>query len=154
MNTGKAIAQVNHAGTQFINSYIRDNGIQNIKVKEWLNEANGFGTVIILSGSIEDIRTFYTAMMLMDIPCGFIKDPTYPFILDKELVKLLINNNIMEELKQKCDFQYLEEDLTNNETTKVHCTRNEETCAWFFVEDDFVEEFKEYCESGNIQLHE
>ena len=43
LNAGKAMAQTNHAGTQFLSQFKTYPKV----VKEWLNEGKGFGTVIV-----------------------------------------------------------------------------------------------------------
>lgn len=72
MNPGKACAQCNHAGTQFLT--LTDKSLYT----GWLNQANGFGTVIVLTGSIKQIDDAINSAKLFNYTAEKVMDPTYP----------------------------------------------------------------------------
>ena len=79
---GKAIAQANHAGTQFVgNALLRarkdPTGFEK-HFLEWYNEATGFGTCIILECSYMEMVARTATASGLGLTSGIITDPTYP----------------------------------------------------------------------------
>lgn len=143
LNAGKAMAQANHSGTQFLSQF---NGKYPNVVKEWLNEGKGFGTVIVLESAIETLDYFKLAIEenKLALYSGIIIDDTYPIKVPKEFLKILS--------KEALDYLHKEHNLLED-LESGNCSIMQHTCSWFFVEDDKVDEFKKYCDRFGIKLH-
>ncbi len=87
LNSGKAMAQSAHAGNQFIYQYLDNSENKRIKtqIKEWQGCANGFGTTITLAVNKQDIKDIIDVGIKYHFACDKVVDPTYPFIVDKEI---------------------------------------------------------------------
>ena len=74
MNPGKAMAQASHASNQFVATLPRDaRDIYN----GWL-QCEGFGTVLVLEVSEQQMRTGVQVAKSLDLVSGVVHDPTYP----------------------------------------------------------------------------
>lgn len=82
---GKSMAQANHAGTRFMayNSITPDP-----LVTEWLNEADGFGTCIVLGASYRQMLNAVKQAEMVGLIHGLVEDDTYP-IRDGHLIQTL-----------------------------------------------------------------
>jgi len=80
---GKALAQANHAGTTFcidagqvfglnINHFLVE------PFREWVQEANGFGTCIVLGCDYAEMIRRVEIARSHNLIAGVIHDPTYP----------------------------------------------------------------------------
>lgn len=80
MNPGKAMAQASHASNQFIANH------ESAGISEWQDEANGFGTVLVLDIRNElEMEKSVRVAELFGLPAGIVHDPTYP-VLDGKVV--------------------------------------------------------------------
>lgn len=91
MNAGKAMAQASHASNAFVyetNKYIDSwvqapVDVQELKryMEEWQGETGqGFGTVLVLEGSMVDFKPVVSAFKGLEYRAQIITDPTYPII--------------------------------------------------------------------------
>lgn len=92
LNTGKAIAQGSHASNAFIDKFhatMQEYSVDSSKkdiaeklnsdIRRWETSTNqGFGTVLVLEGSMADIRETVEKVKDFGYLCGIIHDPTYP----------------------------------------------------------------------------
>ena len=99
MNPGKAIAQGSHASNAFVdhfhafaqkyNSTTVHEGIQTATMNgfnEWENSTHqGFGTVLVLEGNMNDIISRVSLLSSCGYVAGVVHDPTYP-IVDGQVV--------------------------------------------------------------------
>lgn len=78
---GKAMAQANHAGTQFVGRAIarsdKDPGFES-HFLEWYGEARGFGTCIVLGCTHMQMVTRTAIAHHLGLVADTIHDPTYP----------------------------------------------------------------------------
>jgi hypothetical protein len=76
MNPGKGMAQASHAANQFVHTFSKARNPEYRKrVKDWQNQSgNGFGTVIVLGGTWDDI----VAAVESNLLSGLVIDPSYP----------------------------------------------------------------------------
>lgn len=89
---GKAMAQANHAGTQFMGKAIRRSqkdpeGFEK-HFLEWYSEAQGFGTCIVLGCTHMQMISRTAIAHGLGLTTGIIHDPTYP-IRDGHVIKTL-----------------------------------------------------------------
>lgn len=84
MNPGKACAQAHHAATLFAKWPKRDPQLH----AAWLEEADGYGTVITLGCTIEQIAQALLIGHMLGYDTGMVTDPTYP-IRDGQVTHLL-----------------------------------------------------------------
>lgn len=89
---GKAMAQANHAGTQFVGKAIKlsdkdPDGFQQ-HFLEWYSEAQGFGTCIVLGCTHMQMISRTAIAHGLGLVTGTIHDPTYP-IRDGHVIKTL-----------------------------------------------------------------
>lgn len=89
---GKAMAQANHAGTQFMGRAARrcekDPEGFHKHFMEWYNEADGFGTCIVLGCTHTQMIGRTSIANGLGLVTGVIHDPTYP-IRDGHMMKTL-----------------------------------------------------------------
>lgn len=92
LNVGKAIAQGSHASNAFIDKFyatMQEYSVDSSKneiaeklnadVRKWeTSTSQGFGTVLVLEGSIVDIRETIEQVKDRGYICDIIHDPTYP----------------------------------------------------------------------------
>jgi len=104
LNSGKAMAQAVHAGNAFETrfdiemqlSMTGSNEIDHVEANklatafhEWKRQTpQGFGTTIVLSGAIKDIKTAVDMLKKMGYFADIVHDPTYP-LLDGDVVHLI-----------------------------------------------------------------
>lgn len=91
LSSGKAMAQASHASNAFVHQ-AEKLAFSNEEVlgslEEWRGETTqGFGTVIVLGGSMNDIVDTID-MMQKDYICEIVHDPTYP-IKDGDVTHLI-----------------------------------------------------------------
>jgi hypothetical protein len=80
---GKSMAQANHAGTAFCidagQTFDHDMGHFLMEpFLQWTQEANGFGTCIVLDCGYSDMLRRVEIARSYDLIAGVIHDPTYP----------------------------------------------------------------------------
>lgn len=99
MNPGKAIAQGSHASNAFVdhfhafaqecNSKAVHEGLETATMNgfnEWENSTQqGFGTVLVLEGNMNDITSRVSLLSSCGYVAGVVHDPTYP-IVDGQVV--------------------------------------------------------------------
>lgn len=149
MNAGKAMAQASHASAQFVNILSNDKTeMDKNYFDEWLNEGEGFGTTIVLEGSLENINKILYKYS-DDWWQGDIIDATYPFKAQKELLDIIDPKTLKEHNL------YVIDNAKEDKYGMIQCTRNEHTCSWLFLvgEDETFEKFKQECNEYNIKLH-
>lgn len=76
LNPGKACAQAAHAANQFVSSYGKRSAVRN-----WQNEAKGFGTTIVLAANEGKIHSILDQIVFGKkerIYCDAVYDPSYP----------------------------------------------------------------------------
>lgn len=140
LNPGKAVAQASHAVSQFMTKFPKES-------KKWCAEADGFGTTIVMEGTLEDIQNFMSHTIYhKGYCCGDIKDPSYPFYLQEEIIPYLDPKYKIEYAEPSPDSKY----------DTVPATREEYTCSWFFIEDDdreaTMEELRDSLDFYKIRL--
>lgn len=152
MNAGKAMAQASHASAQFIKQMSLNNSKLDKKYFDnWVNEGDGFGTTIVLEGSLENIKK--VLYKYTDDWCqGDVIDNTYPFKAQKELLDLMDGYNMAKYNINICA------DASVDNYGMITCTRIEHTCSWLFlteqcIEHKVFEDFKKLCDENNIKLH-
>lgn len=124
MRFGKGVAQGAHAANQFTDEHIirplLDNKQPADDVMEWRQHANGFGTTITLDvPNLRDMGAVVDAANELGFRAGAVVDPSYPFIIDREIFDLL-----PEETHTEAPV-FLPEN-------KVVCFRREVTTAYVF----------------------
>ena len=131
MNPGKAQAHSGHAANAFVNQNVivpmRNKKTIAMPVQEWMAATTfGFGTQINLKGEWSEVVKTIAAWC---VACGagvLVVDPTYPYIVDSEIVKLIDSRNHTQ----------IPFDLENG---KFLCHRNEVTAAYVFgYKDELV----------------
>jgi hypothetical protein len=155
MNAGKAMAQASHASNAFMNKVKKDFDMSEISIKavEWEKQTNqGFGTVLVLGATLDDIRKIREwdneQSSLFDPEelqprneshlFEEVVDPTYPYIVNSEIAGL-IDKNV-----------HTGESPIELESGDCLCLRNEVTCAYLFA-DKNNEQIKELL--GELTLH-
>ena len=125
MGRGKATA---HAGAHAANQFTHTLYVQPLLASEepypdvvaWHNQADGFGTTVILDGgSIEDIKAIIAQTGSHEVLAGIVVDGTYPYITDVELLGLI-----------PADVHTAEPIIVNDR--QVICHRKQETAGWMF----------------------
>lgn len=94
---GKAIAHAMHAGNQMtwreVVEPLQRGETPNQDVMDWHKMADGFGTTIALGNKgqldISTIKQIVAAARLMGFVADVVVDPTYPYLVDKEIVPLM-----------------------------------------------------------------
>jgi peptidyl-tRNA hydrolase len=93
MNPGKLAAQASHASNAFVfayHEYVRNSSANQVDeytsklnkaFNQWQNSTSqGFGTVLVLEGSMPDIAETVNTMANMNYMAEVIHDPTYPIV--------------------------------------------------------------------------
>ena len=123
MNSGKAVAQASHCVSQFMTQFPKES-------KKWCEEADGFGTTIVIEGKVEQIEKFMSDNIRHKGFCnGDIIDPTYPFKLQHEIIPFLVEG--LNDIKIV--------DYTIDQYGMVGATRKEYTASWFYLPDSWQE---------------
>jgi hypothetical protein len=121
MNTGKAAAQVHHAGVQMMSKHHLHVLVQKYLQMGVDQGADFFNTTIVLGASLDQIReALYTTKgyIQSDIVADVVTDPSYPFFVESAEIANLIPESIATAIKTMPD-------------GKVLMVREEVTCAWF-----------------------
>lgn len=144
MTPGKAQAHSGHAANAFVHKHIvkrLENGLTGLaldsSVVEWMNSTNqGFGTQINLKGDWANVvATHFSVYMHLDIISDIVTDPTYPYIVDAEVLELIPKElHTVQPIK-----------LDNG---KVLCHRRESTAIYFFGTKERLKPFV-----GEFPLH-
>ena len=140
MNPGKAQAHSGHAANAFINkAFVQPSRASKeirYDVQTWMSTTPfGFGTQINLKGDWHDVVNTVAACAEDGAIAELVIDPTYPYIVDKEIVKLIdpkVHTQIPFDLE---DGRFL-------------CHRNEVTAAYIFGFKNKLEPFV-----GKYPLH-
>lgn len=119
MNPGKMAAQVHHAGVQMMAKHGHRWLVQEY-VKEGLAQgAVYFNTTIVLSACINSINSALHKAAPTDLVFDFVRDPSYPFIVEsEEIANLIPQSNTTKIIKTLDD-------------GRVLMVRPEVTVAWF-----------------------
>lgn len=139
MNPGKAQAHSGHAANAFIHQHVvkplRAGNEVMPSVNEWMAATPfGFGTQINLKGNWDDVINTVAAWAEVG-RAELVIDPTYPYIVDEEILKLIDpRNHSMDPIPL--------------ENGKVLCHRNEVTAAYLFGYKEELEPFV-----GKYPLH-
>lgn len=146
MNAGKAMAQASHASNAFIYKYkeelsnrefSNERQILKQRISSWERQTKqGFGTVLVLGCENKDIVEFLEKKKSSRVFYGAVFDPTYPYIVNKEIKNLVSKNNTDEPLEL--------------ESGDFVCFREERTCAFLFGKKG-SEEVEELV--GHLKLH-
>ena len=95
MGRGKSVAHAAHAANLFTYDHYVKTDSDNPpldEVVEWHESANGFGTTIALDvGTVEELEALVAEARGHECLTGIVLDPTYPYMVDAELVKLIPN---------------------------------------------------------------
>jgi peptidyl-tRNA hydrolase len=131
MNAGKAMAQAAHAANLFM-----EVEAPNQKITEWKKD-RGFGTTIVLSVDGNKLRNILSNAASMRQMSGYVHDPTYPYIVNKEISGLIDPNIHTDDMVFKND-------------DEVICFRKELTCGYLFLADGSTEQEELV---GSLPLH-
>lgn len=131
LGAGKAIAHAAHIGNQFTWREVVEPMMAgqepNPDIIEWHKLARGFGTAIALGDKnqldIETINKVVEAAKKMGFIADHVVDPTYPYLVDKEIFKLL-------------DESIHTEAPVPGPNGHMVCFREEISCAYVFGEKD------------------
>jgi hypothetical protein len=118
MTPGKAMAQVHHAGVQMATKCAEHPIFQTYIGEGQIEGADAFSTTIVLSASVADIENVIARLHNTECIYGIVVDPSYPFLVDRELTPYLLDNKKMSMIKPQATGS---QDLF---------TRQELTCAW------------------------
>ncbi len=141
LNPGKAMAQVCHAGSQAAQVMQGDEAYG-----QWLRQADNFGTTIVLSeDKYYPLKRCISECQQRGFNAAVIVDPTYPFLIDPEIIPFLDVVNCTVDFSFDINTEILTED------GKHPATRKEETCGWVFVREDEQEKWQSIC--GHLELH-
>jgi hypothetical protein len=122
LNSGKAQAQVHHAGTQMMSKY-QDHDM----VKDYVNwgisqGADHFNTTIVLAANLDQIRDVNLKCAFLDkdrVISDQIIDPSYPFFVENtEIAGLIPQDDVTRVVHHMPD-------------GRVCMVRPEITCAWY-----------------------
>lgn len=81
---GKAMAQANHAGTQFMDEAVPllqksgPNAEFTDRFHQWTAEGDGFGTCVVLSATYPQVLARVAVALEMGFLSGVVLDPSYP----------------------------------------------------------------------------
>lgn len=141
MTPGKAQAHSGHAANAFVHKHVVERLKYNLtldpKVVKWMNSTEqGFGTQINLKGDWDKVVSIHARVHKFSaIITGAVTDPTYPYIVDSEVLNLIgDDHHSVEPIK-----------LDNN---KVLCHRREFTAIYFFGTKEQLKPFV-----GEFPLH-
>ena len=119
MNHGKALAHSGHATSQAILSGMSKTGVSD-DIREWLSQADDFGTQINISVPYNKWFSLLVEATSNNLHCGQVVDPTYPYIISKEMLEL-IDSKL---------HTHIPLDIGKG---KVLCCRREVTAGWIFT---------------------
>lgn len=138
MNPGKAMAHSSHAANAFtfchwINA---PSSQKNPLVFKWMEQTvQGFGTQINLKAPWNEVTTLIQDLSKQGFIADVIQDPTYPYIVDSEVVRLIDPTLHTEPPKQMADGRFI-------------CFRLEGTAAYVFGRKSQLEPY-----IGRYPLH-
>lgn len=124
MGHGKTVAQAAHAANQFAEEHIikplLNEVLPNDTVMDWRTQADGFGTTITLDvSSRTDMEAVVEAANELRFRAGIVIDPTYPYVVDREMFALIPKD------------VHTDDPVFLGDGT-VLCFRNEATTAYVF----------------------
>ena len=114
MNAGRAMAQAAHAANQLV---FENPG--NSHIKNWQAD-RGFGTTICLAANRETIVEIVNKAKINSDLAGLTYDPTYKYVLHREIAELIDVSTMTAPVISKEDGQYV-------------LFRNELTCGYVFL---------------------
>jgi peptidyl-tRNA hydrolase len=134
MNAGKGMAQAAHASNQFVHLNPKENS-----VKLWQRQTQwGFGTTIVLGATKDQLtESFMIAKHCQGVLTGLVVDPTYPYIVSKEVFDLLPESVHTSTPVVKDD-------------GSVFLCRKEVTCGYVFLSTDCPDKDRIL---GKLKLH-
>ena len=151
MNHGKAMAQASHASSMLVNMLtINDTDKETQEaIERWIKEGEGFGTTIVMETN--HILNIEQALLELEkrnlsMCSAFVNDKTYPFLLQKELWRLL-HPKVQTELQI-----HIDEDAKMDCYGMIKATRPETTCGWAFIKNGHDEEVNELFKQYEIKL--
>jgi hypothetical protein len=93
MRYGKGVAQGAHAANLFTDEHVIQPLLKlkqvNKDVMAWRESADGFGTTISLDIDGPTMDLVVDAARKLKFPAGIVVDPSYPYIVDAEVAKLI-----------------------------------------------------------------
>jgi hypothetical protein len=95
MNWGKSCAQVHHAGVQMAEHCAKSSLYLDYIHDGMKNNADHFNTTLVLGATKKDITDLIDIFSRDTLECGKVIDPTYPFIVDKEISDLIQVNDVV-----------------------------------------------------------
>jgi peptidyl-tRNA hydrolase len=114
MNAGKAMAQASHAS----NAFVKECPIIPHKTQWQESTRQGFGTVLVLAVTLQEIADVIAEVKRAQMPCGVVEDPSYPYRVSTEIASLIpIHTDTIPR-------------QTNGDNTTLW--RRETTCAYVF----------------------
>lgn len=131
MNAGKAMAQAAHASNLFTKKFGKDE-----LVAKWEGD-RGFGTTIVLACSGEDVNKRVRKALEKKLLAGHVFDPSYPFVVNKELMTVI-------------DSALLTEESVYKDNGQVVLFRHELTCGFIFLVEDSSDQIELV---GDLPLH-
>ena len=137
LNSGKAMAQACHAGTQFV-SYLHQKFPK--KIDEYFGY-DGIMTTVVLEGNLAQITALHNLYLesIKQDPyySDDIIDKTYPFNFSAELLPYIDTAKFNE---------------MNIKDNVVYTTREELTCSWYFIKEENVEKFRSLTKKLKLEL--
>ena len=122
MNPGRGMAQAAHAANQCVFEHRSSK-----EIKNWQDDANGFGTTICLSANKQEIHRIIKAAKRNNACVGLVFDPTYKYSVDSEVANVIPSSaSTAEPIFQSNGLVVL--------------FRNELTCGYVFVLDGDAEQ--------------
>jgi len=123
-SSGKMAAHSGHAANAFVHENVVKKLLKGKKldpaVQEWMDSTeHGFGTQINLKGAWSEVCDAHDHALKNGFPADLVTDPTYPYVVDGEIVGLI--ENIRHTLNPV--------DIGND---KFMCFRAEHTAAYIF----------------------
>jgi len=133
MNPGKLGAQSNHCGSAFdyhfkyAKNITKENGEL---YRKWQNETDqGFGTVLVLEVNETQMNSAVKIAEMLGFVSGIIHDPSYPYIVDKEVSdQIPMENDAVDKNGNKIPRFF------KNDSVVIH--RPENTCSFIFGNKD------------------
>ena len=137
MNCGKLAAQTSHASSALEHKF-KDVSYNNelfYTYNTWKSETNqGFGTVLVLScDKYQLVDIIHKVSNKNNIMSDIVVDPTYPYIVNKEISSLI-------------PFDYDTKERVYKEDGSVVMFRSETTCAYIFGMKNDIEKHVSHLE--------
>jgi len=128
LNPGKAMSQCHHAGVQMVSKHFNNQLVNDYLADGKPNGADSFNTTLVMAANYNQIvDTINKASQWSSdtIDYGMVVDPSYPFVVDEEISRLIPQTNTTKIVKV----------LDNG---KVLMVREELTCAWVLIDRNYV----------------